>query len=229
MEYFDFCPRLRVLREFFGKASPFLLAHRYCDLRLDEFLLTYCTCGREMGLEMSFFEPGPHCWMYFYANAGVSGLDLEASIDWWDERINFIGANDGHVSTRVEIEPSDSQHALAFWPEFRAYEEVGMTERKLAKYLAAFRNVMEISLARSFSRKVDQRLFDGFVCYGIKNSFGRFLYRIDSSRRDATRQRVARCCQRYAAGLARNFKVRILWHDRERVFLPEEDATNPFA
>jgi len=229
LEYFDFCPRLRILHEFFHAASPALLAHRYCDLRFDEFLETYPSSGQEMGLEVSFFDPEPHCWMYFYAHAGVSDLALGVSIDCWDEQVNFVGANDGHVSSKVEVEPCDTHMAHLAWPEFRTYEDLGMTQRKLAKYLATFRNVMEITLARSYSRKLDQRVLDGFVCYAVKNSFERFLRRVDPDQRVQVKEMVCKACQRFTVSLAVDFQVGVLWHDRSRVFVPEDDSKSPLA
>lgn len=38
MEHFDFSPRLRILHEFFDTTSEDVISHRFCDLRLCEFL-----------------------------------------------------------------------------------------------------------------------------------------------------------------------------------------------
>merc|ERR1711920_992383 len=109
------------------------------------------------------------------------------------------------------------------WPGFRLYEDVGMTPRKLAKYLAFFRNAVEIYLARSFSRKLDQRMFDGYVCQAVTNSFKRFLLRLDSRQKEDGKRRVCQACQQYAANLAERFSVVVAWHDGTKVFIPEDD------
>lgn len=70
MEYFDFCPRLRVFREFLDGASEELLAHHYCDIAFLKYMRNYAAYGREIGLEVSYFKPTS--WMYFYANPGSS-------------------------------------------------------------------------------------------------------------------------------------------------------------
>ena len=151
LEYFDFCPRLRLLHEFFENTSKFITRHRLCDLRLCEFLNSYSIRGKELGLYMHFFDPGH--WMYFYANAFPSDEEWVAAIEDdqpqdSDLKPGHVGVKGGHVSTQVPITDIDITLANSACAEFKYWDEP-MTEAKLARYLAYFRYYIEVGLVRS--------------------------------------------------------------------------------
>ena len=177
LEYFDLCPRLRLMSEFFERTADDFVAHRYCDLRFLQFLETYPLVGREAGLEVSFFEPS--CWMYFYACAAVDDQQLERSVERADG-VNVPVGVKGHMSSEVRIEAGEIALAARSLQEFQAVD-ARVTEGKLSRYWATYRNTLELYLVRHHSRTVDQRIFDTLVYLGVSGSFFKFAERVNSS------------------------------------------------
>jgi len=216
LEYFDFCPRLRVLREFFDTTSPDLLPHRYCDLRFNEFLRLYPYKGREVGLEVSFFFP--ECWMLFYATPVPEDQQVINNIERAGEA--GVDINNGHMSTNYEVEPADSELATRVLEDFQQYDR-SMMHARLARYWAAFRNSVEVYIVRHAGEKIDQRLFDLIVYISLHASFFGFcdkLARLPDARAAAGYRMMEYIGQGYAKAVGRKLKVRVLWH-KPNVFL----------
>merc|ERR1712032_974521 len=156
--------------------------------------------------------------MYFYANEGVDKLMLERSMD--DVRFNFVGLDNGHVSSKTEVEAVDFDMATkAIW-EFRAFDNE-MSKQKLAKYLAAFRDSMEAHLVRSHGHVMDQRCVDYCIKHAVKASLTSFIVRQPMEKRRKARWMVNRICQIYSATLAARLDVGILWHFRGAFMIPD--------
>jgi len=209
-EYFELCPRLRILREFFARTAPEVVAHRYCDLCCAQFLLAYPRQGREAGLEVSFFAPG--CWMYFYACAGLNEWQLQRSIER-PEDAGSVGLG-GHMATEVAVQSTDVQLAVRAGGELEELAP-GLTQEKLARHWAAFRLLMEIQLVRYHEYTLDQRVFDALVHVALRSSFAGFLRqvsRLPAARAARAEALVCRRGQECARGLARSLGVYILWH-----------------
>jgi len=169
------------LHEFFNRTSPRLLEHKYCDLRLAEFLSSYTSLGREMGLEVSFFRP--RCWMIFYATPVANVQQWERAVEKFDgsaadpERQLQLDVNNGHMSTNLEVQPAEQELANRMCEEFREYEP-RMTAPRLARYWAAFRNMLEVNFVRKHGQRVDQRILDLQVFVAINSSFFKFAEKL---------------------------------------------------
>jgi len=233
LEYFDLCPRLRLLQEFFEKTSEDILAHRYCDLRFGQFLVSYPRFGAELGLEVCFMESGT-CWMYFYACAAVDNRQYEKSIEDTSEDVEgssptSIGIK-GHMATEVPIEQEDIQLAEEVLVDFQLFES-SITSSRLARYWAAFRNYMELCLLPHNAGVLDQRLFDGTVFWGVNSSFFKFAENVQNMpqwRGDKACAMMYKTGQKFAKKLARKLNVGVLWH-RPAEFLEPwiEESTYP--
>lgn len=211
MEYFDLCPRLRLLHEFFGRTSASILAHRYCDLRFLEYMTTYPRRGNEMGLEVSFFDPD--CWMYFYACAPIDEKAWERSIERPDDYTGAIGLK-GHMATEVKLEPDDMNVAEKVCSDFQVFDAT-LTRARLSRYWAAFRNTMELAIVRMHTRKMDQRTFDGYVFMAVHCSFFKFAEKVNSLPQPTAERAVKlmlRSGQDFAKSMAEKFAVGVLWH-----------------
>jgi len=224
LEYFDFCPRLRLVREFFARTPETVVSHRLCDLRFCEFLRSYPHRGREAGLVVSFFRPG--CWMLFYATALPDAARWERSVEAAEhgEAGRYPGSvgpsalgidvNDGHMSSSLVIGPVELELAERVFPEFQLYE-ASMTTSRLARYWAAFRSTMETHLIRRCQDKLDQRLFDVHVFVAVNSSFFRFsdwLERMpDQSRAESACRMMYYVGQGFAKAIASSLGVSILW------------------
>lgn len=217
LEYFHLCPRLRILQEFFAGTSELLLAHRYCDLCLAEFLQQYPRRGEELGLELAFFEAD--CWMYFYAcpASDVNQWSRSLEEDPEEELQGFPPVSvgiDGHMATEIQIERSEIDLAEKVCSEFQAFEKA-LTVSQLTKYWASFRNWMELVLVPRHHYKVDQRTFDAGVFTAVNVSFGQFAEKVLSmphSDGERAARMMFRVGQGFAKSLARSFDVSVLWH-----------------
>jgi len=232
LECFDFCPRMRILREFFASTSETVLQHRFCDLRLCEFLQTYQCFGQELGLELAFFEPD--CWMYFYAHAGRELDEFEKSIENPQEsdKAEVGNLNSEHASAEVPVTQAILNLATEVLHEFHAQDQ-GVTLARLVRYLAAFQSNFEIEAVRRHSRKVDQRTFDSLVFCSARHSFGSF---IEHTRKNSTGlMMLLSVCQGLAETIAQDVGVSVLWHQPgvfikpDLVEVDEEGNTLTFA
>lgn len=223
MEYFDFCMRLRLLHEFFETTGPQVIAHRFCDLRLDMFLITYPFMGREMGLELSWFDSGD-VWMYFYANAGIDHESIFKNVEEGDsEGFSPSNGDDVHVSTSFPIRQAEKQLSEQVFEQLQPFER-SLTPGRLTKYLASYRISLEVNLVRIHTRRIDQRTFDQIVFDSVMASFGSFVDKIwsrspDLSSRPATR--LFAVCQSFAKAMAKTYDVSILWHFPDEYMMPD--------
>jgi len=224
MEYFDFCPRLRLMHEFFSTTSPHVVGHRYCDLRFGQFLRTYPLKGRESGLELAFFRP--ECWMYFYACSLPDEQQwtesLEADTPEGPAMSASIG-KEGHMSSEVHVESMEVELARKVLSDFQAHEET-LTLSKLERYWAAFRGTMEVFLVPCHRGKIDQRIFDAFVAIAASRSFGRFgekTRKAKETKADGTWRMMCRFGQEFARELAAMLDVAVLWHEPDHFMEPE--------
>jgi len=225
LEYFDLCPRLRLVHEFYCTTTQELLRHRYCDLRFLEFLITYSRFGRETGLEVTFFEP--RSWMYFYSCSGSDDKLLEKSIEAQDENATSIGMK-GHMATEVIVEEREVLLAEKVIDRFQLYDE-SLSKIRLARYWAMFRNVMELYLVRCHTRTLDQRSFDGFVYMAVCGSFFKFADKVNhmsTTRANRAWDMMLQTGQEFSKGMAKRLKISILWHKPEKLIEPvfEEEA-----
>jgi len=230
LEYFDLCPRLRLVKEFFRTAPDDLVRHRYCDLCFNEFLSSYTRKGKEMGLEVSFLEP--RCWMLFYATPIPDTAAWQRSVEGRagdaDDASGaaVIDVNNGHMSSSVNVEPAEFELARRVLDDFRHYES-GIPVGRLARYWAAFRNTLEVYFMRKVGCKMDQRLFDAFVFLAVNGSFFRFsdvVGRMAQTKIDSAARMMYYVGQGYAKVVARRLNVGVLWH-KPNVFLqpPTDD------
>lgn len=234
MEHFDFCPRLRVLQEFFDTTSEEVIGHRFCDLRLCEFLETYPRMGKEFGLELSFFQP--NCWMYFYRNAGVGFDEFQRSLEEPDDQVHNLRpdvmfAQKEHVSAEVPLQQEEICLADRVCSEFSKYD-ARVTQPRLARYFAAFRLMMEHYLVRLHTRKVDQRRFDGLVVQNAVGSFGSFAEKVTHESPDLASgpsRMLLRVCRDFAETLASGLGVQVLWHKPTTVLVPKQVAIQQCA
>lgn len=228
LEYFDFYPRLRVVREFFDATSPSIVANRFCDLCAQEFFSKYPLLGRELGLEVSFFRPSS--WLYFYANNGTSGADwwkvLEAE-DELDEggatKPASAGIANGHVSSDVPIGDEERRWSIDMHEKLRAFDS-SISPAKLARYLAHFRYGMEVVLVRSHKQVLDQRELDSAIVDLAHTSFVGYLAKMreaDLARSEEGLEEMYNFLRQFAKGMLRGFEVSVLWH-RPDTFLPRE-------
>uniref|UniRef100_A0A7S1MG54 Uncharacterized protein n=1 Tax=Alexandrium catenella TaxID=2925 RepID=A0A7S1MG54_ALECA len=225
LEYFDFCPRLRLLHEFFARTSVRLLEHKYCDLRLTEFLSTYPRMGLEMGLEVAFFKP--RCWMLFYATPVANAKQWERAVEKLDgssedpDRQLQLDVNNGHMSSSLEVQPAEQELANRMCSEFCEYEP-RMTAPRLARYWAAFRNAMETYLLRKHGLKVDQRVFDVYVFMAINSSFFKFADTIehmpDQNKAETAERMMYYVGQGFGKALAVRLGITVTWV-RPNIFL----------
>jgi len=214
LEYFDLCPRLRLVHEFFGKTSADFLAHRYCDLTFNEFLTAYPLQGREMGLEVSFFFPA--CWMLFYATPIPDEKAWKGSVE------KGIDANNGHMSSTYNVEPIERELARRSLDDFNDFEAI--TEEKLARYWAAYRAQLECYLVRKRGYKVDQRIFDCIVFLALNGSFFDFWSAVKKKskfRQQAAYEMMCYISQGFAKTIAASLEVDVLWL-RPHLFLEPE-------
>lgn len=225
MEYFNFCPRLRIVHEFFHATSPKVIAHRYCDLRFMEFMMTYPYMGLEAGLELAWFDASG--WMYFYSNVGLAYEDFkrnyETDEDGQDTSPMLLGAERGHVSTTVSLEDVDIQLADEHFEEMQVNDE-SLTRSRLARYIAGFRSNMEMDIVRRHTRTMDQRVFDYIVYCWVVNSFGVYVEKIhkDSPKmKCSAAKQLFMLCQKIAKDLAEEFDVKVVWHMPDRFITPE--------
>jgi len=234
MEYFDMCPRLRILKEFYASTSPRILAHRFCDLRLDEFLLSYAFMGKELGLEVSWFDPGS-VWMYFYSCTGIdmdgTWNNIEGEVDETGtahDAMTFGGDNCGHVSTTFPVRKAEKVLAEELREHLQHHDEA-LTPTKLAKYLASFRINLEVLLVRLHTRTLDQRTFDAHIFDCAMNSFGTFIQKVQKRSHDLTSRGADKffmMCQSFAANLAKTLDVTIFWHRPEEYLMPSLVTTD---
>jgi len=229
MEYFDFCPRLRILKEFFATTSARILSHRFCDLRLDEFLISYARLGKEMGLELSWFDPGS-VWMYFYSCTGIDMDGTWQNIEGQPENegsntsmpATLGGDNSGHVSTTFPIRKAELVLAEELREQLQYHDE-GLTPAKLAKYLASYRINLEVLMVRLHTRTLDQRTFDGLVFDCAMNSFGTFIEKVQKRSRDLKSrgaEKLFKVCQSFASMLAQSLDVKVFWHRPDEYLMP---------
>jgi len=224
MEYFHLCPRLRVVQEFFATTSKNILAHRYCDLRFAEYLLSYPRFGHEFGLEVSWFEPT--CWMYFYACPQAAEGQWDKSIECQEDEVsNFppesVGIQ-GHMATEVKVEKADVEMAGRSVSDFKSYD-AGISQQRLTRYWAAFRNYMELSIIPRHKGVLDQRVFDGCIYMAVNNSFGQFAEKVmqmPSSRGERAARMMFKAGQDFAKILAKTFEVGVLWHFPDQFMEP---------
>jgi len=212
LEYFDLCPRLRLVHEFFGATSESLIAHRYCDLRFCTFLVSYPRTGQEIGLEVSFLEPGS-CWMYFYACVAMDGKQLEKSIEDVSGDVDGVIGRQGHMATEISIEKGDIQLAGEVLREFKRFEQE-ITVARLSRYWACFRDHMEVYLVSNHTWTIDQRLFDAIVYNAVNSSFCKFgekVNRMPAWRGEVAAAMMYKIGQRFAKRLAGVYEVRIFW------------------
>mmetsp|Transcript_32005 Transcript_32005/g.91866 ORF Transcript_32005/g.91866 Transcript_32005/m.91866 type:complete len:1197 (+) Transcript_32005:140-3730(+) len=223
LEYFDFCPRLRILREFFDVTAPELLAHRFCDLRLDEFLIRYTLKGKEFGLELSFVES--ESWLYFYAHKGVQDgewdVACEGTDDWEACLPRPVGVSDGHVSSNVTVDSADVHLARNRWRDFLQFDG-SMTPAKLSRYLAHFRFNMEMMMIRHHRQEIDQPEFSTFVLEGAQNSFLGFLQTLREAYDLAGEDLMLSIASGIAKSVAKRFQVSILWQDEDNFISPAD-------
>lgn len=239
MEYFDYCPRLRVVTEFFDETGDPVLEHRFCDLRFCEFLQTYPCMGREAGLEVRFFEPQQRdCWMYFYRNAG-SDLDaFEKTIESsegggaTDEMPASIGSHYGHVSAEIPVGAEEVRVAKDVFPSFRKWDGQ-LTLARLTRYFVAFHTNLDLRLVMRASRRLDQRTFDEMVFWAVAHSFGSYFEMARKGSPTLTSPmslHLFQTCQSFAAELGERFEVSVLWVQGGRFLTPdfvELDKVNP--
>lgn len=219
LEYFDFCPRLRLVHEFLERTSVRFLEHKYCDLRMLEFLTVYPSMGQEMGLEVAFFRP--RCWMIFYATPVATQQQWERAVEKTDaptrqdqQQQLRLDVNNGHMSSAFEVQPAEQELADRMCEEFRQYEPQ-MTPARLARYWSAFRNAMEVFLARKHSLKIDQRTFDVFVFLAINSSFFKFADKIDRmpdrDKAETAERMMYYVGQGFAKAIAMRIGISIAW------------------
>jgi len=229
MEYFNFCPRLRVLHEFFSSTSDTVIAHRFCDMRLCEFLVTYARWGHELGLTVSWFSPA--CWMYFYANAGTDMDKYEEMLEGPDEgdiAPGLIGAELGHVSTTIPLENSDIELAGKVCGELQVYD-AALKPSRLARYIASFRNNIVLELVRRHTRTLDQRILDYFIFMFAMESFGKFadtLYKRNPNWNSIAAKKMFKICQGIAKAEMQALDVTVLWHKPDSFMMPDLDNSN---
>jgi len=223
LEYFDLCPRLRILREFFEVTSETILGHRLCDLRFRDYLLYYPLMGRELGLEVVYFQP--QCWMYFYANPMPNEEEWMQAIEGQDEKVvqtKHVGLTDGHVSSEVLVESTERQWADKYIGELSSFDP-DMTKDKLMRYLAHFRYRMENFLVRSHGYTFDQRDFDNMIVEAIKCSFFPYLEKMqqyDQKAADEAGNFLCCVCQSYAKQeMIDGLGVKVRWLN-EQMFIP---------
>jgi len=225
-EYFDFVPRLRIFHEYFTVIAPEIVAHRYCDLRLLEWLRVYPRSGKELGLEMSFFDPNPECWMYFYACVPVDDRKWERVLEGEDAQTKGSSATigiAGHMSSEIKLEQTEWELAEKVCSDFQAFE-AGITVERLARYWAAFRNEMELVLMPRHRCKMDQRVFDGFVWLTVNQSFGKFAQKVNQLPEWKIKQAadmVYKKGQQFSKTMAQRFEVTVIWHKPHEFLGPE--------
>jgi len=230
LEYFDFCPRLRLVREFFRTTSAYVLGHRLCDLRFRDYLLYYPLMGAELGLEVAYFEPA--CWMYFYANAMPNQEEWKQAIIGQGEGAaqegpgdgagEHVGLVDGHISSEVRVEAAERAWAEKYVDEFSSVDPE-MSAGELLRCLAHFRNRMENFLVRCHTWTLDQRDFDSMIFQAIQCSFVGFVDRVRASDQEAADQActfLCHVCRNYAIEeMLGHVDVRVGWFDPD-LFIP---------
>jgi len=228
LRFFDFCPRLRLLREFFEATSPNVLGHPFCDARCGQFLATYPQMGREMGLAVHFFKPLSNSWIYFHANEGVGHRRR-----LWQQQQN-LGAGEGKsaatatvertssvagattTNNGAEVEATERKLAADLLPRFRVYDK-SLTESKLSQFLTTFRTSVELWLIRYHQCRMGQVLFDEQVVKLAQHAF--------ASTRGATGpQKLSphtyKICRDVARAEAAYFGVEVDWHSEQDLLTP---------
>lgn len=226
MEHFDYSPRLRVLHEFFNTTAEEIFAHRFCDLRLCEFLETYPRFGTEFGMRLHIFTPNQG-WMYFYSNAGMDPGEVVQTCYGTEvndqELPEVLFAHVEHVSAEVPVTDAEVSLAEKHWNKFRIHDGL-MTTRALTKYFAAFRGSMEHFLVRLHTRVIDQRRFDGLIVTCAMSTFGSFskMCADEGGTTLACKagQILLRVCQDFAKAIALVCGVSIIWRDHGAVLVP---------
>lgn len=218
LEYFDYCPRLRILAEFFERTPTSLLEHKYCDIHCTNFLASYFWKGREMGLEVSFFSP--HSWMLFYSTPSTTDLQWEEAVEkvYEDTEALKIDVNNGHMSTNLEVKKSDEELAERSCQEFQEYDR-RMTVPRLARYWAAFRNNVELQFMKRVCSTWDQRAVEVCVFLAINQSFFQFDQMLncmrDQDKAEVAKRMMYYVGRGYAQALADSLGLTIFWvnHD----------------
>jgi len=229
MEYFNFCPRLRVLKEFFHITSPTVLTHRFCDLRLCHFLTEYPRVGHELGLAVAWFSPD--CWMYFYSNVGVDLDRFSKCLESTDGDPRVIGVDGGHVSTTVRVEESEVRLAEKVFSDF-VKADTSLTVPRLSRYFAVFRHHIESELVRRHTCTMDQRLLDWLIYSCVGTSFGNFvecLIQEHPSLKSPVARKLLLTCQTMAKGLMEVLDVTVVWHKPGQFIEPDLDVWNVLA
>lgn len=216
LEYFDFYPRLRIVREFFDNTSSTVLANRFCDLRFNEFLRKYPLWGQELGLQVAFFEAD--CWMYFYAYKGVSEEGVAEIFERADDSIpTNAGVADGHVSSDIPVEDCDVNLAKENVTLFQSYDQ-SLTMAKISMFIAHFRYAMENKLIRMHRTTVDQPYFDcvvremadkGFLNY--LNATTADIVELDPKKARILANRMYLVFQRYAISMLDKLEINVIW------------------
>mmetsp|Transcript_24046 Transcript_24046/g.68918 ORF Transcript_24046/g.68918 Transcript_24046/m.68918 type:complete len:540 (+) Transcript_24046:2-1621(+) len=210
LEYFDFCPRLRLMREFLNSTSQELLAHRYCDLRFNEFLRLYPFKGGELGLEVAFFFP--ESWMLFYATPIMEDDHVKKIIEKTDD--SAVNINNGHMSASYAVDRADDELGTRALADFNFFDS-SVSQSRLARYWAAFRNALEVFLVRKHGQTIDQRQHDLFVFLAINSSFFKFadlLERMTDRAKAETAERMMYYVgQGFGRAVAARLGIRVLW------------------
>lgn len=227
LEYFNFCPRLRILHEFFDQTSETVISHRFCDLRLCEFLTTYSRMGHELGLALEWFDTD--CWMYFYANVGLDMASFQKNFEIEGDEATesvaptLIGADNGHVSTTIPLEASDIKLGEEVCKEMLAEDET-LTPARLARYVAAFRSNISMEILRRHTRTMDQRLLDWLVFTWASPSFGKFTEKLRTkspSLKSMAANKLFKRCQGIARSVMQECDVKLVWVKQEAFLTPE--------
>eukprot|EP00747_Dinoflagellata_sp_TGD_P108744 gnl/TRDRNA2_/TRDRNA2_170506_c0_seq2.p1 gnl/TRDRNA2_/TRDRNA2_170506_c0~~gnl/TRDRNA2_/TRDRNA2_170506_c0_seq2.p1 ORF type:complete len:690 (+),score=111.81 gnl/TRDRNA2_/TRDRNA2_170506_c0_seq2:197-2071(+) len=215
LEYFDFCPRLRIFREFFQITSTDIIQHKYCDLRFGRFLMQYPLSGKELGLELSVFKPD--CWMYFYACANQNEFQFMRSLEAGDS----MGQAE-QMSSSIKADSRDTEMAEKVLAAVQEYER-DISATMLARYFAMFHFLMDMWLIPAHTDKLDQRVFDFYVYMAASNSFGKLDFFVFACRKSSKKFGEVLCQlgHEFAAGLAKTLGVDILWHTPGRFMWPE--------
>jgi len=204
MEYFQLCPCFRLVEEFFATTSAAVLAHRYCSLRFAEYLLSYPLFGRELGLEVSWFQP--RCWMYFHE----SRVSLEGQ---WEQCIENQADTDKESSTSS----LDSFLAEEYFKDFNLSDH-GIRCKQFVQQWAVFRDLMELVLVPRHCRTLDQRMFDRYVCTAVGETFSLVATKHGDTltRCSQAFTTLCRAGQDFAKSLAETLQVRVFWHFPDR-------------
>jgi len=157
--------------------------------------------------------------MLFYATPIMEDDHVKKIIEKADDD-TAVNVNNGHMSSNYAVDRADDELGSRALPDFRHFDS-SVSQKRLSRYWAAFRNSVENYIVRHAGEKIDQRLFDLIVYISLQSSFFKFVERLDTmpdAKAIAGVTMMEYISQGYAKAVARKMDISVLWH-RPSLFL----------